>query len=257
MKKVYEHIGRRSETFAGEPLFSYLRDESIDPAQRLRFIPFMSHFVMAFADLYNVVLPEEAGSDRNLDLVNAHLREDSEHWKWFLADLANANLDPELRFTDSLRFVWSDQTVATRLLSYRICQLSGGLESSTQKLVMINCIEATGKIALQALAVAGTALERKVGRKLVYFGGHHVETETHHTLEGDDVRESIEEVVLTDDDRRAAIALVDKTFVLFENAVSEMNRVARSGGGLGPSSRPVRGGDGTSKGAGRGEVDHV
>jgi hypothetical protein len=257
MKKVYEHIGRRSEMFAGQPLFAYLRDESVDPARRLRFIPFMSHFVMAFADLYNVVLPEEAGADRNLDLVNAHLREDSEHWKWFLVDLANASLDPELRFTDALRFVWSDQTVATRLLSYRICQLSGGLESSTQKLVMINCIEATGKVALQALAVAGTALEGQIGRKLVYFGGHHVETETHHTLEGEDVRESIEEVVLTDGERRAAYDLVDKTFVLFENAVSEMYRVARSGGGLGPSSRSPRGGDGAAKGTGRGDVDHA
>lgn len=253
MKKVYEHIGVRAFAFAKQPLFSHMRDETADPAQRLRFMPCMAHFVMAFADLYNFVLPEDPAGDRNLELVNAHLREDSDHWKWFLVDLANANLDPELRFTDALRFVWSEQTVETRLLSYRICQLSGGLRSSAEKLVMINCIEATGKVALEALAVAGGGLERQLGRKLVYFGGHHVETESHHTLEGTEVRESIEDMTLSEDERRAAIALVDKTFVLFENSVSEMHRLAANGGGFGPPSRP-RGGDGDSR---RKVVEHA
>jgi hypothetical protein len=234
MKRVYQRIGERSVAFARQPLFSYLRDATLQPSRRLAFVPFMTHFVMTFADLYNLVLPESAPRDFYDELVNTHLSEDATHWKWFLADLTRAELDPQLRYTDALRFVWSDATVQTRLLSYRICQLSGGA-SSLEKLVLVSCIEATGKVGLEALATAGAELEHAIGRKLVYFGRHHVDTESSHTVEAPDVRSSIEEIALSDTEARACCALADKVFDLFERSVEELHRVATSGRGFGAS----------------------
>jgi hypothetical protein len=228
MKRVYEYIGARSVAFAERPLFRYLRDSNVQPARRLAFVPFMTHFVMTFADLYNLVLPENPPRDRYDELTNAHLAEDATHWKWFLADLTNASLDPKLSFTDALRFIWSDATVETRLLSYRICQMSAGM-SSIAKLVMVNCIEATGKVGLEALAVAGSHLERAIGRKLVYFGTHHVDTEADHTLEEASVRSSLERLVMDEVERKSMCSVVDTMFQLFENSVDEMYRAAEGG----------------------------
>jgi hypothetical protein len=228
MKRVYEYIGDRTTAFARQALFSFLRDESIDASRRLAFVPCMTHFVMTFADLYNLVLPRDPPRDRYDELVNTHLSEDATHWKWFLADLANAGLDPHLRYTDALRFIWSDATTQSRLLSYRICQLSGAA-TSLETLVMVSCIEATGKVALQALATAGSAFERALGRKLVYFGPHHVETESTHAVEMPAVRSSIEQIRLSDPDSRAMCVLAGKTFALFESAVEQMGSIAMSG----------------------------
>ena len=228
MKRVYRRIGERSTGFAEQPLFSYLRDAALPASKRLAFVPAMSHFVMTFADLYNLVLPELPARDRYDELVNVHLSEDSTHWKWFLADLTRADLDPHLRYTDALRLVWSDATIATRLLSYRICQLSGSA-SSLEKLVIVSCVEATGKVGLEALATAGADLERAIGRRLLYFGRHHVETESRHTVEAPAVRDSIEELALSDAASRDACALADRVFDLFESSVEEMHRVALRG----------------------------
>ncbi len=228
MKRVFEHIRARSVAFARLPLFTYLRDESVPASRRLAFVPYMTHFVMTFADLYNLVLPVNPPRDGYDELVNTHLGEDATHWKWFLVDLARAGLNPQLCYTDALRFVWSDETVQTRLLSYRICQLSTGMRP-IERFALISCIEATGRIALEALATAGGELERGLQRRLVYFGPHHVDTESHHAVETPAVRTSMEERLLSNEESKRLRAIVDETFPLFENSVVEMYVTASRG----------------------------
>ena len=228
MKDVSEHIQRRSVVFGDRPLFAFLRDSDVDARRRLAFAPYLAHFVMTFADLYNFVLPENPPTDRYQELVNIHVAEDATHWQWYLADLTNADLDPTLRFTDALRFLWSTSTVKTRMLSYGICRLGGGM-STLQKLVMVNCIEAAGRVSLGAVAVAGRALEPGIGRKLVYFGNHHIDTESDHTLEDPAVRRSLDAVALTAPERARLLATVDQVFDLFTDFVDEVFELARSG----------------------------
>src|SRR6187549_2634042 len=146
MKEVFEYIVRKSTEFARHPLFTYLNDSSVDPLERLRFVPSSVHFVMTFADLYHFGLVEPNPRDRFEELANQHLSEEATHWKWFLADLSNLELDPTMRFTDAVRYIWSDQSAKTRGLAYEICKLSAGLRS-IQKLVMVQSIEATGRVA--------------------------------------------------------------------------------------------------------------
>src|SRR5262245_32468661 len=108
MKSVFEHIAVRSAEFKQRPLFLYLGNEAINPRTRLEFVPCVAHFVMTFADLYHFFLTENPPRDRFQELVNIHLSEEGTHWKWFLADLTNLDLDPLLHFTDALRLLWSD-----------------------------------------------------------------------------------------------------------------------------------------------------
>jgi hypothetical protein len=228
MKHVFEHIKQTSAAFQGRPLFVYLRDERISPTERLKFVPCMAHFVMTFADLYHFFLTEETPKDRYHELVNTHLAEEGTHWKWFLADLTNMNLDPELRFTDALRLLWSDATKQTRRLAYEICKLSANM-SSLQKLVLVQAIEATGRVGLEAAVPVGNLVARDMKRNLVYFGGHHLDTERQHTLEEDDVHSGLEMLELDQATKDDLCRIVDKVFAHFAGFVDEAHRVAQSG----------------------------
>ena len=59
MKEVFDHISKKSLEYARNPMFVYLRDSGIDSRKRLEFVPWISHFVMTFADLYNGFLVED------------------------------------------------------------------------------------------------------------------------------------------------------------------------------------------------------
>jgi hypothetical protein len=240
MKELVAHIDARTAAYAKLPLFNYLRDGSISASDRLAFAPCLTHFVMTFADMYALVLRDEPARDHAQELVNAHTHEDGGHWKWFLSDLKNLGLDPEMPFTEATRFLWGEATVATRMLSYRICRL-GLAASSIQKLVLVHCIEATGKVSLQAAAPAGTELGQILGRRLVYLGAHHVETESAHTMEDEGVRRSVAEMTIDSTTRGVLHAVIDEAFEAFTGFADELLRFAmarrgRPGAGYGSAS---------------------
>jgi len=231
MKAVFDHIARRSAEYAEEPLFVRLRDPSVDTEEKLNFAPWAAHFVMTFADLYHFFLPTEKPRDRFEELTNVHLSEEGTHWKWYLADLSIAEMDPMMRFTDALRFIWSDATIKTRKLAYEMCRLSAGLDS-LQKLVMVNAIEATGRVALEAVIPVGMEVAARTGRRLTYFGNHHLETERHHTLEDESVRRSLEEMTLDPAMRENLFSIVDRVFEHFRGLSDDSFRIARTRRGI-------------------------
>ena len=231
MKSIFDHIATRAREFEQRPLFAYLRDSKIDPRERLRFVPFTAHFILTFADLSHFFFMESAPKDRYEELINIQLAEESSHWKWFLTDLTTLGLDPMLRFTDALRFVWSDATAKTRKLSYDICKLSAGI-SSLEKLVLVHTMEATGRVAFESALPAGRAAGEKLDRKLVFFGPHHLEEELQHTLEEDGVRQELESIILDDATRARAVAIVDSVFRSFADFIDETLECAKSGRGF-------------------------
>jgi len=231
MQEIFEHIAKRSAEFAEEPLFRYLKDETVEPTRRLSFVPWTAHFVMTFADLYHFFLTIKEPKDQFDELVNTHLAEEGSHWKWFLADLTNAGMDPSMRFTDALRFVWSDETVATRRLAYEICRMSHGL-SSLERLVMVNAIEATGRVALEAAVPVGVQLGASARRPVVYFGQHHLDTERQHTLEEDEVHSKLMAIAIEPRTRSNLFGIVDEVFAHFRGFTDEAGVIARAGRGI-------------------------
>ncbi|WP_394841783.1 hypothetical protein LZC95_32490 [Pendulispora brunnea] len=221
MQKVFEHLDRRIDTYEKLPLYTYLSDSRIAPEERLAFAPAIAHFVMSFSDLYAFALREEPARDRFQEIVNAHTYEDGGHWKWFLADLGQLGLDPSVRLSEALRFVWDDATIQQRMLTYHMFRLSLRA-SSLERLILVHCIEATGKVSLGSASTAGRELAQRTRRKLVYLGPHHVETESQHTLEEDAVRHSLNGVVLEDAVRAKLCALVDETFDAFTAFAEEL-----------------------------------
>jgi hypothetical protein len=225
MKSVLDDLSDKARGYATAPLFAFLRDERIDAARRLAFVPAAAHFVMTFGDLYRFVLPTSAPADRFDELTNAHVVEDSGHWKWYLADLRSMGLDAALPFTDAVRFLWSDVTTRTRRLSYEICALSAR-RSSVERLTLVLVIEAAGGITLEALAAAGGSLERRLDKRLLYFGAHHLETERHHTVEQAEVRAWLESIELDGPTRASLGVLVDSAFEAFRGFADDCYRLA-------------------------------
>jgi hypothetical protein len=234
MRRVMATLQKRTAEYAREPLFQFLQDTSIPAAKRLSFAPCVAHFVMSFADLYADVLFEEPTQDKYQQLVNTHTKEDENHFRWFLADLEKLGADPQVRFSDALRFVWGTHTRQMRLLSYHMCRLGFRVEP-LQKLVLVQCIEGAGKVTVDNVAKVGREFCQQTGARLVYFGPHHSETESEHTLEGNETRRMIENIELESHVAERYSTIVDEAFQYFSAFSSEMLDFARSGKALGAS----------------------
>jgi hypothetical protein len=225
MRIILEYIDRKTDEYRKLPLFHFMRDDSFGLRQRLAFVPDLAHFVMSFADMYAHVLRNEPATDQFQELVNAHTYEDGGHWKWFLADLATLNEDSPQRVSETLRELWGPGTLKTRMLTYRICRLGLGA-SSIEKLVLVQCIEAVGKVSLEHAAPLGRELAKQLPKPLVYFGSHHLDTESGHTLEEEEVRGRLEQVALDLAQRDSLRSLVDQTFEAFREFSDDLHKVA-------------------------------
>jgi hypothetical protein len=91
-----------------------------------------------------------------------------------------------------------------------------------QKLVLVHCIEAVGKVSLTHAAPIGRAIAQRLSKPLVYFGPHHLDTEAGHTLEDEGVRHSLESASLSDDEVIRLRALIDETFAAFTDFSDEL-----------------------------------
>jgi hypothetical protein len=227
MQRVMNEIEQRTAAFATAKLFDFLRDTTIDPRERLAFAPSVAHFVMSFADLYTLVLRDEPAQDAYQELVNAHTHEDSNHWRWFLADLQKLGHEPTTSLGEVLKLLWGDATVKMRMLSYHMCKLGMGADS-LRKLVLVHCIEATGKVTIEHVSRAGREFSALTGKSLVYFGPHHFDTESDHTLEDGDVHARLAAVVLDDARAQELTALVEESFAHFTAFVDELLVIATS-----------------------------
>jgi len=225
MRRILKRIEERQADYVQAPFFAFLRDRQIDVRQRLAFAPHVTHFVLTFADLCTLVLPQEPANDRYQELVNANCLEDKGHWRWFLSDLAELGIDSVAPFSDAVKLIWSDATVRTRKLSYHLVQL-GGAEDSLGRLVLVHCIEGAFKATVGNLEPTAREFTELSGKRLNYLGAKHADAEQSHTLEAPAVRRSIEDIQLTQHEAVRLCALVDHSFAFFRAFADEMHSLA-------------------------------
>lgn len=236
MKSILQTIARRAADFESHALFTALKDPTIALEHKLAIVPALSHFVMTFADIYAWVLRDEGTNDWLQRIVNAHAREDGDHWKWYLSDLDKLGYGPRMPFSEALRFVWGERLLRTRMLSYEICRLGLGADP-LKKLALVLCIEATGAVTLRHVAPLGEALAERKGVKLTYFGMHHLRSEDDHTLEEDSVRTELEAMNLDEDIARDLERTVHGVFDPFMGGADDLLAHVRSPELLPPSLR--------------------
>jgi hypothetical protein len=220
MKEVLELIEKKKVEFANLPFFKFLKNTSIDPRQRMIWVPCAIPFIMGAKDVNNCALRVEPTNDPIQKIINVHTREDGRHWKWLLKDLENLGLDESLKFTDTLKFLWGDETLKARNLAYTLA-LHTFASDPLVKLVAIEVIEATGNVAFSAFAEVGNELQQMTQKRYRYFSTSHLAVETGH-IHGyeDDVEQFLAEIQLTDEQKAIAIEMVEKVFTAFTEFVN-------------------------------------
>ena len=226
MREVLAAIEQRTNGYERHPLFEFLRDESIDPARRLAFAPSAAHYVLTFQDFCQHVLRDEPARDRIQEVVNAQTYEEALHARWFIADLARLGHDPLLRFTEALEFVWSDETVKSRMLSYQLCRLALRADSLT-KLVLVHCVDATAEVVIRHVMRVGKEWTAQNGKSLELFGASHDQAENDPGIWEHEARAIVEDIGLHGETRRELLALVKQAFEYFGEFATELLTVSQ------------------------------
>lgn len=223
MEAVLAAITEKKHAFARLPFFAFLRDESLEPEQRLAFYPCMAHWIMSFADLNKYFLRAETDGDECQQRVNMYSHEDDDHWRLYLEDFQKLGFDGMHDGSGWLRFLWGDETRANRMLSYRIANLIAGA-SSVERLVIIESMEEAANVFFPHTVQLAEQIQERTGVELRYLGHYHSNLEAEHTGAGD--HESLARIELDDASRRRALEMVGEIFGLFEDWAEEVLRFA-------------------------------
>jgi hypothetical protein len=221
MKDILDLIQQRKEEFARLPLFKYLQDTSIHPRQRLAFAPALSPMVMGFGDLWRYVFRDELSTDQLQVLLNLHTYEEEFHWRWILEDIPKLGLDQNMRFSDSLKFLWSEETQKTR----RVCPIIERYASQpnpVQKLVIIQVSEATANVFFSTTEEVIKELRIITKEEYKYFGYNHLGKENDHYINELEIVDYFKKIEITDFQKEAFISLVDELFNVFIESMDEL-----------------------------------
>jgi hypothetical protein len=221
MQAVLAAITEKKNAFARLPFFAFLRDESLEPEQRLAFYPCMAHWIMSFADLNKYFLRAEANGDECQQRVNLYSHEDDDHWRLYIEDFQKLGFDGMHDGSGWLRFLWGDETRANRMLSYRIANLISGA-SSAERLAIIEAMEEAANVFFPHTVRLAEQIQARTGVELRYLGHYHSNLEAEHTGAGD--HESLARIELDEESRQRALKMVGEVFALFEDWAEEVLR---------------------------------
>ncbi len=226
MKEVLAFIEKKKQEFSQLPFFEFLQDKSIDHQHRLAFTPCVAPFVMGFGELNKYVFREEPTSDPIQRIINKHTYEDDHHWLLFLEDLQQLGFDRTLSFSDSLKFLWSEETKIPRQVIYELYRYSFQAEP-IQKLVIIEAIEATGNVMFPIVTLISQEIRTITNKECLYFGDFHLPLETGHTTGTDNIVQFIESIQMTEETRNEAFELVEKVFEVFTELTNSLLAYAK------------------------------
>jgi hypothetical protein len=227
MKEVLVFIDEKKKEFAQLPLFKYLQDKSIDPRQRLAWAPCLTPLAMAFGELNRCNFRKEPTDDPIQKLINQHTYEDDDHWMWFLEDLEKLGFNRLMKFTDSMRFFWGEETYRTRQVCNQIALCTFQAEPIII-LVAVKVVEATGNVAFTLTTQLVQELQQITKQNYRYFGHYHLCAENSHTTATSNTEEFLERIQLTPEQTTQAFELVERIFEVFTEAMDEMMAYAEN-----------------------------
>lgn len=225
MKAVLQHILRLKRDYARLPFFDHLRNDELPAVERLSFFPCMAPFILSFGDLNRHVLRLEPSNDPYLKMINAHTYEDDHHWPWYLEDFAKLGHDRRRQLpTETFRFLWSDATIQSRMLSHRLAHLIWGAAPAV-RLAIVEAIEETGNVLFALTSKLAAVVEQETGTELRYCGEFHFQLESGHAMNNEHA--DLARIALDAELRADAIECVEQVFVWFTDWTHELLRFAR------------------------------
>ncbi|MEO9869811.1 hypothetical protein [Ekhidna sp.] len=176
--KLQEEFQLGAEKFANNPLHQKLKQE-VDIRKQLNFVPKMLFFVMGFKDLMQLVRYENPTNDLEKS-VNTHSDEDSNHWEWYLNDLAfMSGQFKNASSVDLITDVWGDSSMEVRETIYSFSRYIKQYTDPVARMLMVEVLEITFDKFKEALHPA--LKDADLYSQLDYFGKMHQETEENHS----------------------------------------------------------------------------
>ncbi|PAX51052.1 hypothetical protein [Brunnivagina elsteri] len=221
MQEILELVKFKKQEFAQLPLFEFMQDKSIAPRQRLSFAPCMAHFIMSFSDINKYVLRNDQISNPIQEMVNQYTYEDDNHWPWFIADIEKLGFNSPLSFSDTLKFIWGEDTKITRQIAYQV--IGYALEAEPNiKILIIQALEATADVFFSKSTEVISELQIITKQEYCFFGDLHLHEETGHTMSNSNSEKLLAEIELTESQRQEAINAVEKIFNIFSEWTYEL-----------------------------------
>lgn len=183
MHNIFTSIENHKSHLADHSFCRRLRSTESADKSIFNFVPHMTFFVLGFRDLLEYLRVPFPSNPVEF-MLNEHCTEDSDHWLWFLQDLEKLQLSARAwggpRVADALELIWSPQNAVIRRQIYDIVIMINNCKSAQEKLVIVECLEAAFAAFIENLNV----LTKRMGiyQKLVYFGEHHYDKESEHTM---------------------------------------------------------------------------
>lgn len=221
MKEVLAYIETKKQDFAELQLFEYMRDTSIEPRKRLAWVPYVSPLAMGFGDLWKYIFRKEPSTDTIQIMLNKHTYEDENHWKWFPKDIKALGFNKSFDFSDSIEFIWGNETREARLLCLQIAILTYNLEPEIL-LVAIEALEATANIVFNTTASVVNELKKETNKNYPYFGNLHLVEDSTHSMFEKEKKEFVDSIELTHKQQNESFELIDKIFDLFAECLNKV-----------------------------------
>ncbi|MGF1490557.1 MAG: hypothetical protein ACFBSE_25990, partial [Prochloraceae cyanobacterium] len=178
-------------------------------------------------ELNKDVFRQEPTTDPIQKIINKHTYEDDHHWVWLLEDIDKLGINKTVKFTDALRFLWSEETKRSRRVAYELYRYT--FEASPiQKLVVIEAVEATGNAFLSVSSKLISELQSNNKEDYRYFGGGHLIVDTGHAYCSPKAKKFIESIELTEQDLTKYFQLVEKVFNLMTEFTHELLAYAKA-----------------------------
>jgi hypothetical protein len=221
MEELLALIKEKQKVFAQAPFFDYLRDTKINPNDRMAFAPCLAFFIMSFSELNRYVIRQEPTVDPIQALVNHHTYEDEDHWIWFLEDLKKLGYDESVKFTEAIRFLWSDETRVQRDFVRWMFQ-EGADASPLHRILFVEVMEVTAASFLEVSSALVAELKNSEGYDCRFFGETHSLVDSSHTMDTDESRSFIYGLEVTPEQRKEALRIIDKSFEMFTLLMSDL-----------------------------------
>lgn len=214
MKTILSHVHRLGQRYAQRAFFDFLRDAAVSPLHRLAFLPAIAPYVIGLDDLYRHVLRSEPAADGLQRMVNDHVRaaQQAAAVAAYRADLARLGRALPIACGPAPEERGDEATTASRVLALRLAHL-GWAAGPAQRLALITCIEAADDALFDLTQPLATAHRRRGGEDLHFCAGNHRPDSVGEARGWS--REQLATLVLGDEDRDKALAVVDDAFCVF------------------------------------------
>jgi hypothetical protein len=221
MKEILKLIAQKKVEHSKLAFYEFLRDTKVSPRDRMAFAPCFAFFVMSFSEFNRFVLREEPTTDEIQALINHHTYEDEDHWIWFLEDIRKLGLDVPSCFTETMRFLWSDETMVQRSVVRWMFQ-TGAQAKPVHRLVLVEAIENVADVFLATTKPVAEELKILDQQDCRYFGDLHSISDAGHTMYSKEMEKFIGSIPLTVEEHTEAVRLVHETFDVFADLMSDL-----------------------------------